>query len=132
MQALPAPSRELLLLAAADPTGDAALLWRAAALRGIDARAVVPVTNARLAVAAELEGAAERAQARGACPRPPRSCNGRPCSRSIPRTGPGARWTPAARAHAHTVEVNGPHLVMFTDPEPVADLIECAAAATAH
>ncbi|MGW0998764.1 alpha/beta fold hydrolase [Streptomyces sp. NPDC002523] len=38
----------------------------------------------------------------------------------------------AARAHAHTVEVNGPHLIMFTDPGPTTRLIEQAAKATVH
>jgi pimeloyl-ACP methyl ester carboxylesterase len=36
----------------------------------------------------------------------------------------------AARMHAHTVDVNGPHLLMLTDPGAVASLIEQAAAAT--
>ncbi|GII58786.1 alpha/beta hydrolase [Planotetraspora thailandica] len=36
----------------------------------------------------------------------------------------------AARAHAHTVEVDGPHLIMFTSPAPVTHLIEQAATAT--
>ncbi|MFG2883544.1 alpha/beta fold hydrolase [Streptomyces sp. NPDC048297] len=38
----------------------------------------------------------------------------------------------AERAGAHTVEVHGPHLVMFTNPGPVTRLIERAATATAH
>ncbi|WP_370153445.1 AAA family ATPase [Streptacidiphilus sp. EB129] len=49
VRALPDPSRTLLLLAAADPTGDSALVWRAAALLGIHASAVLPVANAQLA-----------------------------------------------------------------------------------
>jgi pimeloyl-ACP methyl ester carboxylesterase len=36
----------------------------------------------------------------------------------------------ATRAHAHTVEVNGPHLIMLTDPDAVTGLIEQAAVAT--
>jgi DNA-binding CsgD family transcriptional regulator len=35
VRGLPAPTRQLMLLAAADPTGDAALLWRAAESSGI-------------------------------------------------------------------------------------------------
>ena len=35
VQVLPGPARQLMLLAAADPTGDAALLWRAAQTRGL-------------------------------------------------------------------------------------------------
>ena len=38
-QALPVPTRRLLHIAAADPTGDAALVWRAAAWAGISADA---------------------------------------------------------------------------------------------
>ena len=37
----------------------------------------------------------------------------------------------AARMHAHTVDVNGPHLLMLTDPGAVTRLIEQAAVATA-
>lgn len=36
----------------------------------------------------------------------------------------------AKRAHAHTVEVDGPHLIMYTNPKPVTSLIEQAAHAT--
>ncbi|MFB4307280.1 AAA family ATPase [Actinomadura sp. GTD37] len=46
---LPEASRRLLLLAAADPTGDAALVWRAAGRLDIAAGAAVPVTEAELA-----------------------------------------------------------------------------------
>ena len=47
--ALPRPSQRLLLLAAADPTGDPALVWRAAATLGIDAGAAAPAAQAGLA-----------------------------------------------------------------------------------
>jgi DNA-binding CsgD family transcriptional regulator len=53
-QALPDEARLLLLIAAAEPTGDPALLWRAAALLGVDPKAIVP------AEAAELVGVGER------------------------------------------------------------------------
>jgi pimeloyl-ACP methyl ester carboxylesterase len=36
----------------------------------------------------------------------------------------------AAQAHAHTVQVSGPHLIMVTNPGPVTSLIEQAATAT--
>jgi pimeloyl-ACP methyl ester carboxylesterase len=36
----------------------------------------------------------------------------------------------AAQAHAHTVQVSGPHLIMVTNPGPVTSLIEQAADAT--
>ena len=47
--ALPRPTQRLLLLAAADPTGDPALVWRAAAALGIDGEAAAPATEAGLA-----------------------------------------------------------------------------------
>jgi len=46
--ALPAQTRRLLLLAAADPSGDPLLGWRAAAKLGIPARAATPAVEARL------------------------------------------------------------------------------------
>jgi len=46
--ALPPQTRRLLLLAAADPTGDVALVWRAAARRGVGA-AAAPAAEAGLA-----------------------------------------------------------------------------------
>jgi DNA-binding CsgD family transcriptional regulator len=46
--ALPAQTRRLLLVAAADPSGDPLLVWRAAAKLGIPARAATPAVEARL------------------------------------------------------------------------------------
>ncbi len=46
---LPEPTRRLLLLAAADPTGDAVLLWRAAARLGIGRQAAEPAAEEGLA-----------------------------------------------------------------------------------
>jgi DNA-binding CsgD family transcriptional regulator len=46
--ALPEPTRRLMLLAAADAVGDAALLWRAAAAAGIDRDAAEPAAAERL------------------------------------------------------------------------------------
>ena len=45
VQALPEPTRRLLLLAAADPAGDPALVWRAAAALGIPATAAAPAAD---------------------------------------------------------------------------------------
>jgi DNA-binding CsgD family transcriptional regulator len=45
---LPAETRQLLLLAAADPTGDPALLWRAAAQLGLPGEAAAPAAEAGL------------------------------------------------------------------------------------
>ncbi len=49
VEALPEATRRLLLLAAADPTGDPALVWRAAARLGIAADAAIPAAEAGLA-----------------------------------------------------------------------------------
>ncbi len=49
IEALPAPTRMLLLIAAADPTGDPALVWRAAAALGISTDAAAPLADADLA-----------------------------------------------------------------------------------
>jgi hypothetical protein len=46
--ALPEQTRRLLLVAAADPSGDAALVWRAAARLAIDTEAAVPAIQAGL------------------------------------------------------------------------------------
>jgi DNA-binding CsgD family transcriptional regulator len=47
-EALPDDTRLLLLIAAAEPTGDPALLWRAAALLGVDPEAAAPAEDAEL------------------------------------------------------------------------------------
>ena len=46
LEELPAASRLLLLIAAAEPVGDPSLVWRAAARLGVDADAAVPATAA--------------------------------------------------------------------------------------
>ncbi|MEV8631292.1 AAA family ATPase [Streptosporangium sp. NPDC051023] len=48
IRALPEPTRHLLLLAAADPTGDAALLWRAAQSLGLGPHAAGPAEETNL------------------------------------------------------------------------------------
>jgi len=48
VEALPTGTRRLLLVAAADPTGDPGLVWRAAGRLGIGAEAVAPATEAGL------------------------------------------------------------------------------------
>jgi hypothetical protein len=48
LELLPGPTRRLVLVAAAGPAGDAALLWRACALAGIDPGAAGPAQDAGL------------------------------------------------------------------------------------
>ena len=48
IEALPTKTRRLLLIAAAEPVGDPALLWRAAAQMEIDAAAAAPAVEANL------------------------------------------------------------------------------------
>lgn len=48
LDALPEPTRQLMLIAAAEPSGDVTVLWRAAALLGIPADAVEPAQEAGL------------------------------------------------------------------------------------
>ena len=48
LEALPAPSRRLLLVAAAEPYGDLPLIWRAAGRLGIPAEAAAPAVDAGL------------------------------------------------------------------------------------
>ena len=49
LDALPDQARQLLLLAAADPSGDAALVWRAAGRLGLPAQEAAPAAEAGLA-----------------------------------------------------------------------------------
>ena len=49
LDALPARPRRLLLLAAADPSGDPSLVWRAAGRLGLPVQATVPAVEAGLA-----------------------------------------------------------------------------------
>jgi DNA-binding CsgD family transcriptional regulator len=49
LDALPTQTQQLLQVAAADPTGDPGLVWRAAGRLGLPAQAAVPAAEARLA-----------------------------------------------------------------------------------
>jgi DNA-binding CsgD family transcriptional regulator len=56
LEALPAQTRRLLLLAAADPSGSTSLVWRAAARLGIPVQAAAPAVDAELVEAAVRSG----------------------------------------------------------------------------
>ena len=102
VQALPDQSRRLLLVAAADPTGDPGLVWRAAGLLGIGAEAAAPAAEAGLVefgawVDSGIRWCARRSTGRR------RRCNGRTCTgrwprspipRPIPTAGPGTEHRP--------------------------------------
>jgi hypothetical protein len=45
---LPVETRRFLLVAAAEPVGDAALVWQAVELLGVDSKAVLPAMDAEL------------------------------------------------------------------------------------
>jgi DNA-binding CsgD family transcriptional regulator len=53
LEGLPAATQRLMLVAAAEPTGDPALVWRAAALLGIATGALAPAADAGLLVIGE-------------------------------------------------------------------------------
>jgi hypothetical protein len=64
LELLPELTRRLALLAAADPAGDAALLWRACALAGIDPGAAGPAEDAGLVQVGHGCGSSTRWSAR--------------------------------------------------------------------
>jgi len=111
---LPATTRRLLLLAAAEPTGDPALLWRAAGRLGIsDAAAAAAETDGLLTVGAR-SSSATRWLARRYTGQPRRRTGGRcmvhwprrPIRGSIPTIGPGT----ARRPHPHPTKTSPPSL----------------------
>ena len=84
IEALPAGTHRLLLLAAADPTGDPALVRRAARRLGVGAEAAGPAVEAGLAgfgvrvrFRPPLERSAAGPRPAAGWPRPPRSSNAR-------------------------------------------------------
>ena len=102
VQALPDQSRRLLLVAAADPTGDPGLVWRAAGLLGIGAEAAAPAAEAGLvefgAWVAFRHPLVRTAVYRSASPVSGRTCTGRwrrsPTPRTIRTAGPGTGRRP--------------------------------------
>ena len=96
--ALPAGTRRLLLVAAAEPLGDPMLLWRAAERLGIDPGAAAPAVDAgllelgqrrALPPPARALGGLPGGLARGAAGRAPRAGGGHRSRRSIPIAAPG-------------------------------------------
>ena len=64
LEALPADTQQLLLVAAAEPTGDTGLLWRAAERLGIADAVLYPAESARLSKSTAGFGFAIRSHAR--------------------------------------------------------------------
>ena len=98
LEALPEDTQRLLLVAAAEPTGDPALLWRAAERLGITGAALEPAESAGL-IEIDGEGAVSpSARALGGIPGGNAAVSGgrctgrwprRPTRRSIPTGAPG-------------------------------------------
>ncbi len=107
---LPATTRRLLLLAAAEPTGDPALLWRAAGRLGIsDAAAAAAETDGLLTVGARVifrHPLARSAVYRSASPQDRREVHGALAEATDPRLDPGHRaWHRAQAAPAPDEDV---------------------------
>ncbi|WP_225849954.1 LuxR family transcriptional regulator [Streptomyces sp. HPF1205] len=120
---LPEPSRRLLLLAAADPTGDAALVWRAAARLGITPDAAVPVAEAGLltfGAMVRFEHPAIRSAVYGAAPLAVRQEIHRALAEATDR-----RSAPDRRAWHRALATSGP------DDEVAAELEHAAGRARA-
>ncbi len=118
VRALPEPTQHLMLLAAADPVGDAALLWRAAQSLGIEPRAAEPAEADQLLeigpVARFRHPLVRSAVYRAASTRDRRAAHGALATATDPETDPDRRaWH---RAHS----ANGP------DEEVAAELLRRA------
>jgi DNA-binding CsgD family transcriptional regulator len=101
---LPSGTRQLLLTAAADPTGDVALLWRAAALQGVGTDAAAPAEAAELVeFGAHVQfrhPLIRSAIYRDATPAERRTVHGALGEATDPRTDPDRRAWHAAQAAA--------------------------------
>ena len=106
VKALPPEARRLLLLAAAEPLGDSALLWRAASRVGIIAAAAPPLEDAGLIVFGTRSVSVTHWYARRSTSRPrltrgarctppwPRSPTQSSILTAAPGTAPRPRWGP--------------------------------------
>ena len=110
IEALPAATQRLLLVAAADPTGDPVLLWRAAARLGIGPQAAAPAEAAGcLTIGQRVTFAIRWPGRRRTGPRPapttcaprtrrwPRPPTRRPTPNAAPGTAPRRRPAPMSR-----------------------------------
>ena len=124
VEALPVQARLLLVVAAAEPTGDPTLVWRAAARLGVAAQAATPVAEAGL-----LEFGAACSSVTHWCVRPP-TCRRRRRTGRLPtglwRSRPTPGLDPDRRAW---------HLAQATpglDEDVATELERCAARAQAR
>ena len=121
MAALPEATQRLMLLAAADPVGDATLLWRAAATLGVERQAAEPAAGEQLLeIGAQVRfrhPLVRSAAYRAATLTERRAVHGALAAATDPATDPDRRaWH---RAHA----------AIAPDEEVAGELIECASRA---
>src|SRR3954449_9489293 len=119
--ALPEATQRLMLLAAADPVGDATLLWRAAATLGVERQAAEPAAGEQLLeIGAQVRfrhPLVRSAAYRAATLTERRAVHGALAAATDPETDPDRRaWH---RAHA----------AIAPDEEVAGELIECASRA---
>ncbi len=102
IEGLPEQTRRLLVIAAADPVGDPALVWRAAARLGIGGEAAVPANQAGVVQldtrsVSVIPSCVQRSTGRRRCKKG-KACTGRwrrlPIRNTIPIDGPGIGHMP--------------------------------------
>ena len=119
LEPLPVDTRRLLLTAAAEPVGDATLLWRAAERLGIGADAAAPAEAAGLIELGARGAVPPSAGALGGVPRGERAATGRRCIARWPRR-PTRSADPERRAWHRAHAAVGPDEVVAGELEDLA------------
>src|SRR3954463_7769138 len=130
--ALPEATQRLMLLAAADPVGDATLLWRAAAILGVERQAAEPAAGERLLeIGAQVRFRHPLVRSAGERAGPPTAPGA-----GSPALPAGRRAFPAALAAAPAPETNPDrrawhraHAAIAPDEEVAGELIDSASRA---